>query len=216
MWAVAIRILRSRLLGKQFGVETSRRVPTSHKPLRDATWPGTAPRPRCVVRNGSCSEFSGYGIQYLRRLLRTGQLEGTKIGQVWLIRLASLETYARNGQIVGDQRYGPRQLHIVNGREPFACSRRAVCGLIHGKTACGSRCARPVALPYFHTNWGREARNSSPPRIGNHLLCNPMAQRCQPLVRAPLWLTRASRRSPSCPTPPTCRRIGQSILGFAQ
>jgi excisionase family DNA binding protein len=61
--------------------------------------------------------FFGYSIQYLRRLLRAGQLEGTKIGQVWLIKLASLETYARNGQMVGDRRHGPRNLPTVGGEE---------------------------------------------------------------------------------------------------
>jgi excisionase family DNA binding protein len=64
----------------------------------------------------AASEFTGYNIQYLRRLLRAGQLEGVKIGQVWLIKLASLETYARNGHMVGDRRHGPRKLPIV-GRE---------------------------------------------------------------------------------------------------
>ena len=60
----------------------------------------------------AAAEFSGYSIQYLRRLLRSGRLEGIKIGQVWLIKLASLETYARNGQLVGDQRHGPRKLKV--------------------------------------------------------------------------------------------------------
>ena len=63
------------------------------------------------------SEFSGYNIQYLRRLLRSGRLEGIKIGQVWLIKLASLETYARNGQMVGDRRHGPRKLQAGSGEE---------------------------------------------------------------------------------------------------
>ena len=31
------------------------------------------------------SEFSGYSLQYIRRLLRSGKLVGLKIGQVWLI-----------------------------------------------------------------------------------------------------------------------------------
>ena len=46
--------------------------------------------------------FSGYNVQYLRRLLRNGHLEGIKIGQIWLIKMTSLETYSRNGQMVGD------------------------------------------------------------------------------------------------------------------
>ena len=65
----------------------------------------------------AAAEFSGYSIQYLRRLLRAGQLEGIKIGQVWLIKLASLETYARNGQTVGDRRHGPRKMQNVDVEE---------------------------------------------------------------------------------------------------
>ena len=50
----------------------------------------------------------GYSVQYLRRLLRTGQLEGVKIGQVWLIRLASLDEHRRKGQVARDRRCGPQ------------------------------------------------------------------------------------------------------------
>jgi excisionase family DNA binding protein len=50
----------------------------------------------------------GYNEQYLRRLLRAGRLQGTRIGQVWLIRLASLEAHLQRGQLSQDQRYGPQ------------------------------------------------------------------------------------------------------------
>ena len=53
--------------------------------------------------------FSGYNIQYLRRLLRAGRLEGIKIGQVWLISLVALEAYLKRGQMVRDRRHGPRK-----------------------------------------------------------------------------------------------------------
>jgi excisionase family DNA binding protein len=56
----------------------------------------------------AAAEISGYSIQYLRRLLRTGQLEGMKIGQVWLIKLASLEAYLKGATCMGDGRCGPR------------------------------------------------------------------------------------------------------------
>ena len=65
----------------------------------------------------AAAEFSGYSIQYLRRLLRTNQLEGTKIGQVWLIKLVSLEAYLRNSQMVRDRRHGPRSAIAEAGRE---------------------------------------------------------------------------------------------------
>jgi hypothetical protein len=56
----------------------------------------------------AAAEFSGCSIQYLRRLLRTGQLDGIKIGQVWLIKLASLVAYSRRADCMGDGRCGPR------------------------------------------------------------------------------------------------------------
>ena len=39
------------------------------------------------------AETLGCNEQYLRRLLRTGRLEGVKIGQTWLIKLDSLEAH---------------------------------------------------------------------------------------------------------------------------
>jgi excisionase family DNA binding protein len=56
----------------------------------------------------AAAEYSGYNEQYLRRLLRAGRLEGMRIGQVWLIKLASLEEHLRNGRLSRDQRYGPQ------------------------------------------------------------------------------------------------------------
>ena len=58
----------------------------------------------------AAAEYSGYNTQYLRRLLRAGQLDGTRIGQVWLIKLASLEAHLRKGQLSQDQRYGPQRV----------------------------------------------------------------------------------------------------------
>jgi excisionase family DNA binding protein len=48
----------------------------------------------------------GYNQQYLRRLLRDGRLEGIKVGQVWLIKLASLEAHLRSRQMEQDRRRG--------------------------------------------------------------------------------------------------------------
>ena len=56
----------------------------------------------------AAAEYSGYNEQYLRRLLRAGRLQGVKIGQVWLIKLASLEAHLQKGQIVQDRRFGPQ------------------------------------------------------------------------------------------------------------
>ena len=56
----------------------------------------------------AAAEYSGYNGQYLRRLLRAGRLEGIRIGQVWLIKLASLEAHLRNARLSRDQRFGPQ------------------------------------------------------------------------------------------------------------
>jgi hypothetical protein len=52
------------------------------------------------------AEATGYNIQYLRRLLRSGRLKGIKIGQVWLIEILSLETYLQHVENTSDRRCG--------------------------------------------------------------------------------------------------------------
>lgn len=67
----------------------------------------------------AAASCSGYSIQYLRRLLRSVNLEGTKIGQVWLIDLAAFERYIDLAQQRNDRRCGPRNsdaVGIVDGR----------------------------------------------------------------------------------------------------
>ena len=56
----------------------------------------------------AAADVTGYNIQYLRRLLRSGKLGGIKIGQMWLIESQSLETYLQRGESTSDRRCGPR------------------------------------------------------------------------------------------------------------
>jgi hypothetical protein len=56
----------------------------------------------------AAAALTGYNIQYLRRLLRSGKLNGAKIGQIWLIELASLEVYLGLRQNNQDRRCGPK------------------------------------------------------------------------------------------------------------
>ena len=56
----------------------------------------------------AATKVSGYNGQYLRRLLRTGKLDGVKVGQVWLVDLASLQTYFSCALSSNDMRYGPK------------------------------------------------------------------------------------------------------------
>ena len=57
----------------------------------------------------AAATFSGYSIQYLRRLLRSGALEGTKIGQVWLIDLNDFERHLEFAEQRNDMHCGPRK-----------------------------------------------------------------------------------------------------------
>ena len=54
------------------------------------------------------ASYSGYSTQYLRRLLRTSKLEGTKIGQVWLVEMGAFDLYIEQAQDATDQRFGPK------------------------------------------------------------------------------------------------------------
>ena len=56
----------------------------------------------------AAAEFSGYSLQYLRRLLRCGKLAGLKIGQVWLIDKSDFEGYLEKAFQATDRRFGPQ------------------------------------------------------------------------------------------------------------
>ena len=53
-------------------------------------------------------ETTGYNIQYLRRILRSGGLRGVKIGQRWLIEMDALEAYLKLTETSSNRRCGPR------------------------------------------------------------------------------------------------------------
>ena len=54
------------------------------------------------------ASYSGYSLQYLRRLLRNGKVEGTKIGQLWLVNKGAFDVYIAQAQDATDQRFGPK------------------------------------------------------------------------------------------------------------
>ncbi len=56
----------------------------------------------------AAADYSGYNLQYIRRLLNNGSIEGRKVGQVWLVRVASLDNYLNSVRKTDDRRYGPR------------------------------------------------------------------------------------------------------------
>ena len=55
------------------------------------------------------ASYSGYSLQYIRRLLRLEQLTGLKVGQLWLIDKDSFDFYLVNSTQSEDRRFGPRQ-----------------------------------------------------------------------------------------------------------
>ena len=59
----------------------------------------------------AAAEYSGYNPQYFRRLLRRGVIEGTKVGQVWLVSIASIDAYLAQIRDSRDRRFGPRVYH---------------------------------------------------------------------------------------------------------
>jgi excisionase family DNA binding protein len=52
--------------------------------------------------------YSGYNMQYLRRLLRDGRLFGMKLGQTWLIDKGTFEAYLESAHHAKDKRFGPK------------------------------------------------------------------------------------------------------------
>ena len=73
--------------------------------------------PTVIVNNHisvqAAAEFSGYSLQYLRRLLRCGKLSGFKIGQVWLIDKDTYDAYLEKASLAKDQRFGPKKTFRV-------------------------------------------------------------------------------------------------------
>jgi excisionase family DNA binding protein len=56
----------------------------------------------------AAAEISGYSLQFLRRLLRNGKLEGFKVGQVWLIKKNAFAAYLKKAIRTSTRRFGPQ------------------------------------------------------------------------------------------------------------
>ena len=53
------------------------------------------------------SQITGYSEQYIRRLLRQGKIKAEKKGSMWWVELESLETYKREMDSLGSDKYSP-------------------------------------------------------------------------------------------------------------
>ncbi len=56
----------------------------------------------------AAAQYSGYSLQYLRRILCSGKLLGLKVGQLWLIDKNTFDAYLENAQVSHDRRFGPK------------------------------------------------------------------------------------------------------------
>lgn len=65
-----------------------------------------------VLRNHipvkAAAMYSGYSVQYLRRMLRSGKLLGLKVGQLWFIDKQTFDTYLESVEVSKDRRFGPK------------------------------------------------------------------------------------------------------------
>lgn len=52
---------------------------------------------------------TGYNEEYIRRLIRNGDIEAVKVGNVWLVRVDSLKKYLKGVESIDDNRYGPKK-----------------------------------------------------------------------------------------------------------
>jgi len=53
------------------------------------------------------AEISGYHPNYIRKLIRNGQIEADKKGPMWWIDKVSLKAYVDKMKELGDQRFNP-------------------------------------------------------------------------------------------------------------
>jgi len=54
------------------------------------------------------AEISGYSEEYLRRLIRKGDIKARKFGTIWQVDRSSLGAYLKEAGKSEDRRYGPR------------------------------------------------------------------------------------------------------------
>ena len=55
------------------------------------------------------AEISGYHPEYIRRLIRDGEIEAKKFSIVWQVRRESLNAYIENANAKEDRRFTPKR-----------------------------------------------------------------------------------------------------------
>ena len=54
------------------------------------------------------AEISGYHPEYIRRLIRDGEIEARKFSIVWQVKWESLQTYIESARSQEDRRFTPK------------------------------------------------------------------------------------------------------------
>lgn len=60
------------------------------------------------ITTQEAADLSGYHVNYLRKLIRRGDIRGRKISIVWLINRRSLLEYMAQAEESDDKRRGPK------------------------------------------------------------------------------------------------------------
>ena len=61
------------------------------------------------LTTAEAAELSGYNLQYIRRLIRTGRIDSRRFGDVWQVNQRSLQEYLQAARESGDKRRGPQE-----------------------------------------------------------------------------------------------------------
>jgi excisionase family DNA binding protein len=59
------------------------------------------------ITTKQAAEISGYHAEYIRRLIRSGDIEAQKLGRDWVMKRADLLAYVRSAEKKGRKR-GPK------------------------------------------------------------------------------------------------------------
>lgn len=59
------------------------------------------------------AKLSGYHPEYIRRLIRDGEIEARKFSIVWQVKRESLTAYIENAESKDDKRYTPKIKKLV-------------------------------------------------------------------------------------------------------
>ena len=60
------------------------------------------------ITTTEAAEASGYHVNHIRRLIRSGEIEARKFGTIWQVNSASFVRYLDSAKQSDDKRWGPK------------------------------------------------------------------------------------------------------------